>query len=325
MQSLPIKILSIATILGLIIFLLWQSNIFKKLPLAQNNPEVNQNIGSTAENGAESFIENLRKREFKGGEIKIEETISSNNLYTSYLFSYPSDDLTIYGKMNIPAGVGPFSVILLNHGYFNQSTYISGNGTDGIANILAANGYLTLASDYRGFGKSENDGLGSRGHNPNYAIDILNLIASLKSLPKADQNKIGMWGHSMGGEVSLRTIEVTSRVKALVLWAPTSGRSSDNAAFYGGRRGTPGPSSPNLEDVSPINYLKYITTPISLHQGLADTEVRPEWSKELNEALKREGKSVEYFEYEDQDHNFRNLGWDVISPRTIDFFDKYLR
>ena len=73
MQSLPIKILSIATILGLIIFLLWQSNIFKKLPLAQNNPEVNQNIGSTAENGAESFIENLRKREFKGGEIKIGE------------------------------------------------------------------------------------------------------------------------------------------------------------------------------------------------------------------------------------------------------------
>src|SRR3989338_7787169 len=89
MQSLPIKILSIATILGLIIFLLWQSNIFKKLPLAQNNPEVNQNIGSTAENGAESFIENLRKREFKGGEIKIEETISSNNFYTMAILTSP--------------------------------------------------------------------------------------------------------------------------------------------------------------------------------------------------------------------------------------------
>ena len=41
--------------------------------------------------------------------------------------------------------------------------------------------------------------------------------------------------------------------------------------------------------------------------------------------LKKEGKTVEYFEYEGQDHNFKNLGWDLVSERTIAFYDKYLK
>lgn len=114
-------------------------------------------------------------------------------------------------------------------------------------------------------------------------------------------------------------------MKAITLWAPTSARVSDNAGFYGGRRGSTAPSNPSLEGASPINYLRYISSPISIHQGLADSEVKPEWSKELNDTLKKEGKIVEYFEYEGQDHNFKNLGWDTISERTIEFFDKYLK
>lgn len=312
----------IILIIGLAGLILWQKGIFQinQQPTAIQVPSNGNTVIPQS-----SFIENLRKRQYQGGEIKIEETLSKEGNYTSYIFSYPSDNLKIYGMMNIPDGEGPFPVIVLNHGYFNQSTFQSGDGTHTMADILAAKGYLTLAPDYRGFGKSEEDGQGSRGHRPEYAIDVLNLIASINSLPKADQNKIGMWGHSMGGEVSLRTVEVTNKVKALVLWAPTSGRISDNASFYGGRRDTPRPSNPNLEGASPINYLKYITTPISLHQGLSDTEVKPEWSKELNDALKKEGKEVEYFEYAGQDHNFRNLGWDVISQRTVDFFDKYVK
>ncbi|OGH20769.1 MAG: hypothetical protein A3D74_05595 [Candidatus Levybacteria bacterium RIFCSPHIGHO2_02_FULL_37_13] len=321
-------ILSIILLLGIGSFILWQKNNSsiptQQLDKPQNtNPEGDQLLENSSNNN-QSFIEDLRKREYKGGEITIEETISENTEYVSYIFSYPSDDLTIYGRMNVPKGNGPFSVIVLNHGYFNQSSFQSGDGTQTMADILARRGYLTLASDYRGFGKSENDAQGSRGHNPNYTIDILNLIASIKNLPEADTNRIGMWGHSMGGEVLLRTAEATDKVKVIVLWAPTSGRSSDNARFYGGRRPQP-TGNPDDGGTSPIDYLRYISSPISLHQGLSDTEVKPEWSKELNDALKKEGKQVEYFEYEGQDHNFKNLGWDLISERTVAFYDKYLK
>lgn len=288
--------------------------------LEQKNKETSDN----ATDEPQGFIENLRQRSFEGGKIKIEENLATNNFYSSYIISYPSDDLTIYGMMNIPEGDGPFPVVVLNHGYFNTSSFTSGDGTQAMADILARNGYLTLASDYRGHGRSENDEGRRGGHRPEYAIDVLNLIASVYSIEKADTQRIGMWGHSMGGEVSLRTIEATDKIKALALWAPTSGNALANHAFYGGRQNQP-TSSPEIEGTSPINYLQYILTPISLHQGLADIEVNPEWSKELNEALKNEGKSVEYFEYEGQDHNFRNLGWDLISERTIEFYDRYLR
>lgn len=318
-------ILIIVSVIG---FVLWYRTDSSTSP-QQNNSILNQDIESdhnleTATADKPGFIEDLIKREFKGGEIKIEETVADNAFYTSYIFSYPSDDLTVYGRMNVPKENGPFPVIVLNHGYFNQSSFQSGDGTQTMADIMARQDYLTLASDYRGFGKSENDPEGSRGHNPNYAIDILNLIASIKNLPKADANRIGMWGHSMGGEVSLRVAEAKSNVKAIVLWAPTSARASDNVSFYSGGRQAP-QANPGLEGASPINYLKYIQAPISLHQGSEDTEVKPEWSKELKSALEKENKTVEYFEYEGQDHNFKNLGWDLISERTIAFYDKYLK
>lgn len=266
-----------------------------------------------------SFIDGLRRRNYEPSQITIESTLSDNGSYTGYIFSHLSDGLKIYGRMNVPDGDGPFPVVILNHGYFNQASFTSGDGTQTMADILARNGYLTLASDYRGFGKSENDIQGSRGHNPYYAIDILNLIASVKNIDKADPERIGMWGHSMGGEVSIRTVEATDKVKAVVLWAPTSTNQTTNSAFYRGRHATQG------EEAHYDGDLQLISTPISLHQGLSDTEVEPEWSKELNADLNKSGKQIEYFEYPGQDHNFRNLGWDVISKRTIEFFDRYLK
>lgn len=201
-----------------------------------NQAEKNLNQEPNLATEPSGFIESLRKRKFSGGEIKVEETLPKEGNYTSYIISYPSDNLKIYGMMNVPDGGGPFPVIVLNHGYFNPSSFNSGDGTRTIADILAKNGYLTLASDYRSHGKSDSDNRGRGGHRPEYAIDVLNLIASVKSLPKADVNKIGMWGHSMGGEVSICTVEVTDKVKVVVLWAPTSPNPPENAAFYGRSR-----------------------------------------------------------------------------------------
>ena len=329
-MKIPIISLLLIIIAGFVIWqnLKWLLNVGNQIHTFQKStrPEISQRVENPRTTS--SFIEQLRQRVYAGGKITIEETLSQEGAYTGYIFSYPSDNLKIYGRMNIPDSNPPvngFPVVILNHGYFNQATFSSGDGTQGMADILAGNGYITLASDYRGFGKSENDGQGSRGHRPEYAIDVLNLIASVPNLDKTDPEKIGMWGHSMGGEVALRSVEATDKVKALVLWAPTSGSVSENARFYGGSRRSPAADNPETEGASPINYIRLISAPISLHQGLSDTEVDPEWAKKLNEALNAENKQGEYFEYPGQDHNFRNLGWNEISQRTISFFNRYLK
>ena len=40
-----------------------------------------------------------------------------------------------------------------------------------------------------------------------------------KKYQAADPNRIGMWGHSMGGMITLRTMVTTSDIKAGVIWA----------------------------------------------------------------------------------------------------------
>jgi hypothetical protein len=94
-------------------------------------------------------IEGLRRHEFQGGKIHVRSKLDENEFFTTYLIDYPSDGLTITGIMQIPAGEGPFPVIVLNHGFFSRGVYHSGDGTDRAAAFLARHGYITLASDYR--------------------------------------------------------------------------------------------------------------------------------------------------------------------------------
>jgi len=55
--------------------------------------------------------------------------------------------VTITGVMHVPHGVGPFPVVILNHGYIPPSRYWSGADTWRAADYLARHGYLTIAPD----------------------------------------------------------------------------------------------------------------------------------------------------------------------------------
>jgi len=77
---------------------------------------------------------------------------------------------------------------------------------------------ISSKSDYRGLGNSEGRATGGYG-SPDYTIDVLNAVASIKRYRDADPSRIGMWGHSMGGAVTLRAMVVSQDVKAGVIWA----------------------------------------------------------------------------------------------------------
>lgn len=48
---------------------------------------------------------------------------------------------------------------------------------------------------------------------------MLNAVASLQAYEDADPNRIGMWGHSMGGLLTLRAAVVSQDIKAGVIWS----------------------------------------------------------------------------------------------------------
>ena len=189
-------------------------------------------------------IEGLRQRDYQSGEIHIRSTLDENDKFTSYLIDYPSDGLTITGMMLIPKVEGPFPVIVMNHGFYARSVFSSGGGTDRSSAFLAEHGYITIASDYRSWGGSD---IGESFFYSGLVIDVINLLYAIPSIPQADPDRIGMWGHSMGGGVTMKVLTVlggldtplttvrdySTTVKAAVLYSTVSADHADVIARWG--------------------------------------------------------------------------------------------
>ncbi len=183
-------------------------------------------------------IEGLRKHKFQSGEITIRETLLETEDFTRYLIEYPSDGLTVTGILQVPTiGEPPYPVIVMNHGFFSRTVFASGDGTDRAAEFLNKRGYLTVSSDYRSWADAET---GESLFYSGLAIDVINLMNALESFSEADMERIGMWGHSMGGGVTLKVLTIDpsirsgrSRIKAAVLYSSVSADFADIIERWG--------------------------------------------------------------------------------------------
>jgi uncharacterized protein len=292
-------------------------------------------------------IEYLRQLSYPGSAITLEQTLAPGLNYDRYVVSYMSEGLKIYALMTVPRGTKPgagWPVIIFNHGYISPSQYSTTERYLAYVDELARSGYIVFKSDYRGNGKSEGSAPGGYG-SPAYTIDVLNALASLKRYPDADPGRIGMWGHSMGGMVTLRAMVVSKEIKAGVIWAGVVGpypelvndwnqpSTSDLSIPPYVRRwregliaqyGTPEQDSHFWASVSPNTYLGDLSGPLQLHHDVGDSEVPFRFSQELYDEVKQAGKTVELYSYPGDDHNLAQ-SFTLAMQRTIAFFDKYLK
>jgi dipeptidyl aminopeptidase/acylaminoacyl peptidase len=302
-------------------------------------------------------IDGLRQHDFQSGKIHIRSTLDETEKYTSYLIDYPSDGLTITGVMQIPVGQGPFPVILMNHGFFNRGLYHSGDGTDRASAFLAEHGYITLASDYRSWGGSD---IGYSLFYSGLVIDVINLLNAIPSVPQADPQRVGMWGHSMGGGVTIKALTIDARIKAAILYSPVSADDADIIGRWGmgcfgdiaeGEKIVGCNSSDvipedlprNLQDayrfaasdadtlkkISPFYHLDDVTAPLQIHYGTEDGKIisgtPPQWSVKLTQGLRDAGKEVELLQYEGEGHSFIGQPWFDFMTRTLRFFDEHVK
>jgi fermentation-respiration switch protein FrsA (DUF1100 family) len=187
-----------------------------------------------------------RKQTYPGSEIVIEQKLDPGRNYSRYIASYKSEGLKIYGLLTVPNGEKPktgWPIIIFNHGYIPPTQYRTTERYVAYQDAFAAAGYITFKSDYRGHGSSEGRASGGFG-NIDYTADVLNALASVKRMPEADPKRIGMWGHSMGGGVTLRAMVLTKDVKAGVIWAGTVASITDQ--LLRGRSLTGGGPTPTV-------------------------------------------------------------------------------
>lgn len=340
--------LSIIVVTGIV-----YSRISKKFISNKGSSSTQINDGGPTNQLNPLSIEYMRKQEYPGSDIVIEQTLPSGSNYTRFIASYKSDGLKIYALLTVPLGEKPktgWPVIIFNHGYISPEQYRTTEKYLAYTDAFSRNGYIVFKSDYRGHGNSEGKPEGAY-YSPAYTIDVFNAVSSIKKYKDADAGRIGMWGHSMGGTVTLRSMVVSKDIKAGVIWAgvvasyedltnnwhhpdlnprPFVPSQREQAARRPGRQeliNTYGDFKTNpqfWQSISPISFVKDISGPIELHHGTSDEEVPLLFSQKLDEALKNAGKFVEFYTYEGDNHNLSN-NLSIALQRSVDFFDKYVK
>ncbi len=292
-------------------------------------------------------IEALRKYSYESGDLVFEETLEPGYNYQRYIVSYRSDGLKIYAYLTIPNEKKPpdgFPIIIFNHGYIPPAEYRSTERYVAYVDAFARRGYIVFRSDYRGHGNSEGTAV-SAYLSPDYTIDVLNGLNAVKRLPEADPNRIGMWGHSMGGQITLRSMVITKDIKAGVIWAgvvapypdlftqwrtiptqhalPTSVRRRMGEDLWR-RFGLPADEPQYWAMISANSYLKDLSGPIQLHHGTQDSTVPLAFSEILYEQIKAAGGIVEFYTYPGDNHNISE-NFSLAMYRSIAFFNKYVK
>ncbi len=289
-------------------------------------------------------IDSLRARSYPGSDVVIESVLDPGTNYSRYYVSYLSDGLKIYALMTVPNGQKPatgWPVIIFNHGYIPPAVYRTTERYVAYMDQMASGGYIVLKSDYRGHDRSEG-AAGGAYTEPNYTVDVLNAVATMKKYPDADPNRIGMWGHSMGGYITLRSMVITQDIKAAVIWGGVLAPYPDLFTRWnpGGRLSNASPgtwvyaleqaygsveTNPDFwNSISANGYLKDLNRPIQIHHSTTDEEVPVEFSQMLYDEMLQANQVVELYTYEGDNHNI-SKSFGAAMQRTVEFFDRYLK
>ncbi len=288
-----------------------------------------------------------RQTPYPGSEIVIEQELEPGSNYNRYYAYYLSEGLKIYALLTVPRGEVPpggFPAIVFNHGYIPPDVYRTTERYIAYVDRLASSGYVVFRIDYRGHDRSEGEASGAYG-NPGYTVDVLNAVAAIRAFPQVNPQRIGMWGHSMGGYLTLRAMVISQEVKAGVIWAgvvasypdlltrwrrsvgptPTPPAFARRWRFdWVERYGTPEENPEFWNGISSNSYLADISGPLQLHHGTADTDVPVLFSELLYQQMLQAGKPVELYTYEGDNHNLSGF-FTLAMNRTIEFFDRHLK
>jgi len=242
---------------------------------------------------------------------------------------------------------GGWPAIIFNHGYIPPEEYTTTGKYVSYTDYFSRNGYVLFKPDYRGHGDSEGEPTGAY-YSDGYERDVLNALSSVEKLDYVNSEKIGMWGHSMGGNLTLRAMVVSPDIKAGVIWGGVVGTYYDLANNW--VRKKPWHPSPveemthryGMQDIindygtidenpgfwhsiDPVYNVSYISGPIQLDHALYDDDVPYKFSEVLKKALENAGKEVELYGYNTTNHNIPSPYFEAAMKRSLAFFDKYLK
>ena len=148
---------------------------------------------------------------------------------------FKSEGMNIVGNLYYPANYEQgksYPTIIVSGSWTTVKEQMAGL----YAEKFAKEGFITLAFDFRNYGKSE--GEPRFYENPTSKIqDIKNAVTFLENLPEVDGNKIGAYAVCAGSMYTLMAASEDKRIKAVVTAASWLQDAEAVKLFYGGEEG----------------------------------------------------------------------------------------
>ncbi len=253
-------------------------------------------------------------------------------------FSIHREGMEIECRLYFPPDFDPsgrYPLVLEIHGGPNGAFYDS---FVPVQQLLATNGYLTLAVNPRGsstYGDDFMTAVLDDWGGDDY-LDLMAAVDEVAARPYVDETRMGVHGYSYGGFMSSWIVGQNRRFKAAVVGAPCTDLvgmygTSDIGVSFGEVQwgGTFVEAWQKLVDRSPITYVPSVEAPVLLLHGEADVRCPISQSEAYFVRLKRLGKEVEMVRFPGCSHSFPRQGHPKLREeylaRTLSWFDNYVR
>ena len=121
--------------------------------------------------------------------------------------------LNLSAVIHAPKNPSNSPLVILLHGNtgYKEETHI-----ESLAVLLSENGFFSIRFDCSG--SNESDGTFEKDYRfSNYLTDVADVLEYAKKLPGLNKDKIGLWGHAMGGQLACIFASAHPQIKSLCI------------------------------------------------------------------------------------------------------------
>jgi uncharacterized protein len=244
--------------------------------------------------------------------------------------------LKLAAIINRPNDEDAHPAVILLHGFtgYKEEPHLVS-----LAHTLAKNGIVAIRFDFAGYGESE----GTTEKDYRFTLhyhDVETIVEYLQSQSYVDKNKIGLYGHSLGGLMSIVFSSEHPEIKSVVcVSAPTMLHLSPwaktiieawklSGLFYFKNADYPGRNLPYefMEDVMHYDALSYaplVKQPTLVVFGDADDTIDASNTKAIYDALKG---TKDVLEIQEMDHEYGSQPEVLkqVNKKILEFYLKHL-
>jgi dipeptidyl-peptidase-4 len=220
------------------------------------------------------------------------------------------DGAKLYGELLMPLeGTLPRKIPLIIYVYGGPAEQTVRNewpDMEGLFNqILAQKGFAVFTVDNRGTPARDRKFQTAIRHEFG-EIELKDQLAALDQLfaqyPQLDRARVGIWGWSNGGSMTLYSLTHSDVFKAGVSVAPVADWRDYDSIYTERYQGLPKDSGKGYQDLRPPNMAGQLHGALLLVHGTSDDNVHFQNSVQMVEALIQAGKQFRFMVYPDKTH-----------------------